>query len=779
MSGSSSFFNALTDPGVDALLGMAQGFGQAAMPSRMPVPFGAALGMGLGGALPGMAAGQALQKSGIENQRAQMLMDWYRQNYGGTGAAPFGAPAGAGGTGAAPNANSLYLRSPQQIAGMGDLAMATGQDRSAATLYGMPNTMAGGAGYAMSPSGVAFPVPGGAADPRTVYQKELALKTAGVGPAAVQAGAVKAAEAPYVAPTTIDVPNVDSTGAPVLDAQGNPTFRKQTMTIPQANAAAGGAPPAGSVTPTADPFPGWAKRINGAENGTGNPGAKNPQSSATGNGQFVDGTWPSVIRSARPDLAAGKTDAQLMALRTDPDLAQTATEIYGRQNGAALAQAGYPVNGATVAMAHGLGPGGAISVLQKTDNTPVAAFMPKPVIDANPYLQNGATVGDVKQFYARRMGYGGTAGQAAAQPSYQVAGSPVAPPAAVAPPVAQPGIAGPPVITPQQQADLDVNTAWRKPQVLRPGGMVINVPGQSEIKNPELREAVQPNGQTVPVHINPPSPFAPAGTPGTATPINMETPGAGGQPPVPGQQIVTKLPPQQQEGRDEAVKEFLTKDNDAYQAAQNTQAWLHQIDQAADTMTHAGPLYMTGPYADQRLSAMSGINDMARSIGLSPPFNQQAVASWEEMKKATTTAGFELSSHYEGHARQAAQTIMNATSAVPAQTNSPVGQKLVSAGIREGAQSAIDLHNYKQGIYNTTQGAGLESAENDFYQAHPAQQYAARAISTVHPVQITDPKQFNNYLPGTYATLPNGKLVQVPARPGAPPIPAYLQQAPQ
>src|SRR6202000_2400994 len=103
------------------------------------------------------------------------------------------------------------------------------------------------------------------------------------------------------------------------------------------------------------------------------------------------------------------------------------------------------------------------------------------------------------------------------------------------------------------------------------------------------------------------------------------------------------------------------------------------------------------------------------------------------------------------HARQAAQTIMNATSAVPAQTNSPVGQKLVSAGIREGAQSAIDLHNYLQQMLNETQGGDrFVSAENDFYQAHPAEQYAQRAISTVHPVKITDPAQFNRYLPGTY-----------------------------
>ena len=83
-------------------------------------------------------------------------------------------------------------------------------------------------------------------------------------------------------------------------------------------------------------------------------------------------------------------------------------------------------------------------------------------------------------------------------------------------------------------------------------------------------------------------------------------------------------------------------------------------------------------------------------------------------------------------------------------------------------------------------------AEADFYKNNPAPLYADRAISSVHPYPITKPEQLNQYLPGTYVVLPvpkgspgydprwNGKLAQVPERPGAPPIPSYLQQqAPQ
>jgi soluble lytic murein transglycosylase-like protein len=59
----SSFF---TNPNIMAALGALQGFGQAAMPSRLPVPFGATLGMGAGGAMQG--AQQAIQnRAGVAN----------------------------------------------------------------------------------------------------------------------------------------------------------------------------------------------------------------------------------------------------------------------------------------------------------------------------------------------------------------------------------------------------------------------------------------------------------------------------------------------------------------------------------------------------------------------------------------------------------------------------------------------------------------------------------------------------------------------------------------
>jgi len=348
---------------------------------------------------------------------------------------------------------------------------------------------------------------------------------------------------------------------------------------------------------------------------------------------------------------------------------------------------------------------------------------------------------------------------------------------------------------PQATADLSVNTANQMPYDLRAGGMHVNPVTQQVVKNPEKVEIKNPDGTITQGHMNPASPYAPEGTPGTFAPVQtVGAPTIPGGPATPGHTVGNAVPPDVQDARNQLVTEFHGKDADSYSAAQNAQAWLSQIDHAADVMNTAGTIYQTGPYAAIRLDLMGKINDVGRSLNLGQPFNPKALSEAEELKKATTTAGFELASHYEGHSKQAASTIMNATTAIPSVANSPAGVQLVSAGINEGAQSAIDAHQYKQARYNGLDpynlnpssvgkqaGAGLETAETDFYKAFPAQMYAARMQSTVSPPTITAKTQadFNQqaqkYLPGTRIIL-NGQPGMVPPRPNAPPIPAYIMR---
>ena len=71
------------------------------------------------------------------------------------------------------------------------------------------------------------------------------------------------------------------------------------------------------------------KRIVGVESG-GDANAKNPKSTATGAGQFIEGTWLKFIAETRPDLASDKQAA--LALRKDPRVASEAVAWYARAN---------------------------------------------------------------------------------------------------------------------------------------------------------------------------------------------------------------------------------------------------------------------------------------------------------------------------------------------------------------------------------------------------------------------------------------------------------------
>jgi hypothetical protein len=142
--------------------------------------------------------------------------------------------------------------------------------------------------------------------------------------------------------------------------------------------------------------------IIGAESG-GNPNARNPNSSATGAGQFINSTWLDTIKTARPDLAQGKSDEELLALRTDPQLSRQMTEAYAAQNGAILSKAGHPVTPGNTYLSHFAGPQGAVSVLNADPSAPVASVMGSAAMKANPFLQ-GMTVGDLRAWADRKMG---------------------------------------------------------------------------------------------------------------------------------------------------------------------------------------------------------------------------------------------------------------------------------------------------------------------------------------------------------------------------------------
>lgn len=169
-----------------------------------------------------------------------------------------------------------------------------------------------------------------------------------------------------------------------------------------------------AAAPPAAPLPGdldhFVTSLQQSENATGDPAARpiDPKtgkllSSAVGNGQFINSTWLQMVKQVRPDLAQGKSDADLLAMRSDPTLSKQVTAAYAQVNAHALDAAGLPVNGATLAMAHKLGPGGAQAVLKADPNAKMTSILPPKVIAANPQLKD-MTAGQYAQGLAKWFG---------------------------------------------------------------------------------------------------------------------------------------------------------------------------------------------------------------------------------------------------------------------------------------------------------------------------------------------------------------------------------------
>lgn len=137
-------------------------------------------------------------------------------------------------------------------------------------------------------------------------------------------------------------------------------------------------------------------RILQAES-AGNPNAVNPRSSATGAGQFINSTWLQMIKQSRPDLAAGKSDAELLALRNDPQLSSEMTGAYANQNNKTLQVAGLDPTPGNTYLAHFAGPQGATAILRADPNTPVASILGPQAIQANPQIAN-MTAAQIRQW---------------------------------------------------------------------------------------------------------------------------------------------------------------------------------------------------------------------------------------------------------------------------------------------------------------------------------------------------------------------------------------------
>lgn len=144
----------------------------------------------------------------------------------------------------------------------------------------------------------------------------------------------------------------------------------------------------------------------------GNANARNPLSTATGLGQFIESTWIRMMQTYRPDLASTMSRPDLLALRTDPTLSREMVTNLARENERFLSSRGHSISAGRLYLAHFLGPGGANKVLSSGDSQTILLVMGQGVVRANPFLKD-YTVADLKAWADRKMRGAGSGGSSA------------------------------------------------------------------------------------------------------------------------------------------------------------------------------------------------------------------------------------------------------------------------------------------------------------------------------------------------------------------------------
>ena len=281
-----------------------------------------------------------------------------------------------------------------------------------------------------------------------------------VNPAIAKAGGVAPIEAGAKA-------QYQTTEVPVTNADG--TISMKTMTRAQAAQQLG--QPTGAVGlggTSALSYGSPLTRAAAAGESGGNPaeGAPpgtpgNPHPTAGGAYQWTDESWAAAVNKFAPQMAAGKSQADLMALKNNLPFANAITEASFGANAAALTNNGYLSNNATVLLAHHYGLAGAQTILRAADASPNATL--KQVLpdaaEANPTEAN-LTMQQIAQHWSGLAKGAGLAPNAPyAPPQPQQSAGPGAPATAASSGSPAPGTVGmgPAKFTPTQNVTVGLN----------------------------------------------------------------------------------------------------------------------------------------------------------------------------------------------------------------------------------------------------------------------------------------------------------------------------------
>lgn len=234
----------------------------------------------------------------------------------------------------------------------------------------------------------------------------------------------------------------DSAKARALGSeQGRLSFRSMhrprfasTTAAPTMPMGPGGAASAADPVQIAERETGVDARFIGALVGHESGGvadAKNPNSTATGHGQFIESTWKRMMRDYGPryGLSGDLSNDQVLELRNDPQWSALMIGHYAEENAAELRGRlgrGYEPSHADTYLAHFLGPADAADLIgaarRGQGNRPARGFVSAAVVEANRSIFIGPggrarTVEEVRQLQGRNFRYEGGGGSIRARAS--------------------------------------------------------------------------------------------------------------------------------------------------------------------------------------------------------------------------------------------------------------------------------------------------------------------------------------------------------------------------
>jgi len=140
-----------------------------------------------------------------------------------------------------------------------------------------------------------------------------------------------------------------------------------------------------SLTPPSESERLFLDRLMAMESG-GRLNAKNPATSALGPFQFLRATFLDVIRRKFPSLAEGKSDDEILALRTDAVVTWNAALVYTRENEHFLFEHGAATSACNLRLAFFVGPSAALKVLAAKPDEPLTNILSTAALNANPFL---------------------------------------------------------------------------------------------------------------------------------------------------------------------------------------------------------------------------------------------------------------------------------------------------------------------------------------------------------------------------------------------------------